>query len=366
MRNKILIVLISIYCLISYKGKAQDSIRVGNWISLNAHYGFILPVYTEGMNVLIKAHVPGIEGDYLFKPSGSEQWQSDYRCAETGVSFFYAWLGNPAQLGNEMGIYPYINFHLKRTYREGLSLRTGLGLAYLPVIFNQQTNHKDILIGTHINTMINLRLTYHYYLSDKMRIETGFGLTHCSNGSFKTPNLGINLITVNTGVSYCIKESKIPAPVIQPDTNRKKTIHEFYITGGVSETEPPGGQQYGAISCSYTIYHVINRKSKLGGGVDIFYNAANITQSAGDSVHTITKLQNIQVGLKGAYELTIGHIGIPFELGGYLFTESTGHGYEYNRVGIRYYTNSHFIINCSLLAHFASADFVEWGIGYKL
>jgi hypothetical protein len=351
-----------------HSGNGQDSIRTGSWLSVNVHYGIILPVYTQGMDVLIKAHVPALEGDYLFKPSGSQPWQQTYHGAETGVAFFYAWLGNPTQLGNEFGLYPFINFHLQRSYRERLYLRTGIGFGYLPVTFNQETNHKNILIGTHLNAMINLRLTNHYYLSNNLRLETGFGITHCSNGSFKTPNLGINLVTVNTGLSYCIDAGKTK-PINPPSLdslNHTKLSHEFYIAAGVSEIEPPGGLQYGAATFSYTTYHIINAKSKVGGGIDIFYNSADLETMTIDSIHYTSKFQNIQVGIKAAYELTVGRLAFPLELGGYLYTKSTGHGHEYNRLGIRYYINEHFIANLTLLAHFASADYVEWGIGYKL
>ncbi|HTA82753.1 MAG TPA: hypothetical protein VK783_07470, partial [Bacteroidia bacterium] len=74
----------------------------------------------------------------------------------------------------------------------------------------------------------------------------------------------------------------------------------------------------------------------------------------------------VQVGLKAAYELMLWKLAFPMELGGYLYTKSTGHGYEYNRLGIRYNITSHFIANVSLLAHYAAADYVEWGFGYKL
>lgn len=75
------------------KIKAQDSIRTGQWISADFHYGMILPVYTEGMNVLIQGHVPAIEVDYLDKPDGSHPWQIDYHYAETGVAFFmHGWV----------------------------------------------------------------------------------------------------------------------------------------------------------------------------------------------------------------------------------------------------------------------------------
>jgi len=346
---------------------AQDSIRSGQWVSINAHYGIILPVYTEGMNVLIQGHVPGIEVDYLDKPDGSHPWQKDYHYAETGVAFFYAWLGNPIQLGNEMGAYPFINFHLQRSAKERLYLRAGLGLAYLPVIFNQETNHKNILIGTHVNTIINLRLTNHYYLIKNLRLETGFGITHCSNGSFSTPNLGINLISANTGLSYCINGNKIAPVAPQPDTStHKKLSHEFYAGFGTCEIEPPGGQRYWATTLTYIAYHTFNKKNKIGGGIDVFYNSANLETMALDSIHITSKIQNVQVGIKFGYELTIGKIALPYEIGAYLYTKSIGHGYEYNRLGIRYYITPHFIANISLLAHFASADFVEWGFGYKL
>ncbi len=366
MRGKALIPLLAIL-IFSRQSIGQDSIRSRSWISVNVHYGIILPVYTEGMNVLIKAHVPALEGDYLFKPTGNKVWQQDYHCGETGIAFFYAWMGNPAQLGNEIGLYPFINFHLQRSYREKLYLRTGIGLAYLPVTFNQETNHKDILIGTHINTIINIRLTNHYYLSDKLRIETGFGITHCSNGSFKTPNLGINLITLNTGLSYSIDGPKNVAIKPHIDTNKYNGIsHEFYAAIGISEVEPPGGNQYGAVTFSYTAYHTINAKSKIGGGIDVFYNNANKVNLANDSIHLNSPIENTQIGIKAGYELTIGKLALPIEVGAYAYTKSTGHGYEYNRLGIRYYINEHLIANISLLAHFASADYVEWGLGYKL
>ncbi|HWY98380.1 MAG TPA: acyloxyacyl hydrolase [Bacteroidia bacterium] len=366
MRLKLLIPLIA-FSIFGRQSIGQDSIHTGSWLSVNLHYGIILPVYTEGMNVLIKAHVPAIEGDYLFKPSGNKIWQQDYHCGETGIAFFYAWMGNPAQLGNEIGVYPFINFHLQRSYREKLYLRTGIGLAYLPVTFNQETNHKNILIGTHVNTIINIRLTNHYYLSDKLRLETGFGITHCSNGSFKTPNLGINLVTINTGLSYCIDGPKKVAVKSRIDTIKYKGIsHEFYAAAGISEIEPPGGSQYGAVTFSYTAYHIINAKSKIGGGIDVFYNNANKINIAADSIHLTGPIENTQVGIKAGYELTIGNLALPIEVGAYIYTKSIGHGYEYNRLGIRYYINEHFIASISLLAHFASADYVEWGLGYKL
>lgn len=266
-----------------------------------------------------------------------------------------------------MGVYPFLNFHLQRSYRERLYLRIGAGLGYLPVTFNQATNHKNEVIGAHINAMVNIRLTGHFYLSDKLRLEAGLGVTHCSDGSFKTPNLGINLITLNTGLSYCLKPYKTVVTPYVDTTHYNYFSHEFFLGLGTSQLEPPGGNRYGAATLSYTAYHTINAKNRLGGGVDIFYNSANIVaMKEEDSTYESTPVQNIQVGIKASYELIAGKIGLPLEIGSYIYTKSKNHGYEYDRLGIRYYVSRHFIASITLFAHFASADYIEWGAGFRL
>jgi hypothetical protein len=340
----------------------QDSIRAGNWVTADFHYGIIPPIYSEAMNYLIKAHIPALELDYVHKPEELSGMERDYRDAETGVAFYYAWLGNPSELGNLMGAYPFISFHLKRCYHEGFYIRTGIGLAYLPVTFNRLSNHKDNFIGTHLNTLFDFRLTRHFYLCNNLRIEAGIELTHSSNGSFKTPDLGVNLLTASTGISFC------NAPKwthIKKDTGtipKKDWVNVFILAGGVSQVEPPDGVYYPVATFTYSLYKNLNRKNRIGGGLDIFYNNANIERLG----ENILPIENTQVGIKGTYEMRISQLSLPFEMGVYLYSRYQGNGIVYDRIGLRYYTKYHIIYNLTLLSHFAKSDFVEWGIGYKL
>ena len=359
-----------LFCVIGlFRGnlKGQDSIRSGSWFTLDLHYGFILPLYTSSMNILIKGHVPAFEVDYVNKPVSQTNWLNVYHCPETGVAFFSAYLNNPAQLGMMYGAYPFANFHLKRSFKEGLYFRVGMGLGYMPIIFNAADNHKNDVIGSHLNAMVCLRVTYHFYLSPSIRLETGLGLTHCSNGAFQTPNLGINLITANTGLSYCIGGRKkcVEKPFIDT-TKTRKIESNFFVAIGGSEVEPPGGQRYFDVSLSYIAFRRLSSKSKLGIGVDIFDNQANTARLKVDSVYLKNSLDITQFGLKAAYELTMGNLSLPLEMGGYLYTKYIGNGYVYNRVGLRYHAGKHFMTNLTLLTHFAKADFIEWGLGYKL
>ncbi len=360
--------LIGLACLLAVytRGNPKDSVRCGTWLTANFHYGFIIPAYNSSMLYLLKGHCPGAEFDWLLKSTPDRQWVCTYHYPEMGVAFFFSSLGNPTELGNMYGVYPFINFHLNRNCRERFYLRVGIGLGYIPINFNQQTNHKDELIGSHLNAMINFRLTKHFYLSDKIRLELGLGATHCSDGTFKTPNLGINLATANTGLSYCINNNKMLPATFDNDTSFHKGFsHEFFLAGGLSEVEPPGGPKYGAGTLMYTFYRVKNKKNRLGLGTDVFYNQTNIVHMDGYNVN-IAPLQNIQLGLKAAYELTVGKVAMPIEFGGYLYSKSTYSGWEYNRIGLRYYATRHFIVSLTLLAHFATADYIEWGFGYRL
>jgi len=347
--------------------KGQDSTRTGSWLSMDIHYGFIMPLYTSSMNILIQGHVPAVELDYINKPACQNNWLGYYHCPETGIALFSAYLANPAQLGNMYGVYPFVNLHLKRSFKEGLYLRVGMGLGYMPVRFDPLTNHKNDVIGSHINGLMNMRLDYHFYLSDKTRLEAGIGVTHCSNGAFQTPDLGINIITASTGLSYCIGGTKKSAEISYADTTKTKKIEsDFIIAAALSEIEPPGGQKYPDVTLSYIRFRKLSRKSKLGLGADIFYNQANIPRLKTDSIFLKNSLAVTQFGLKAAYELTLGNLSLPLEMGSYLYTKYTGNGYIYNRLGIRYYAGKHFIANLTLLTHYVKADFIEWGVGYRL
>ncbi len=356
------VLFIFYFPLVAY---SQDSVRCGSWISANIHYGFIMPAYSNSMLYLIRAHVPAIEVDYLYKPCGSEPWETDYHLAETGVAFFSGWLGNPTELGNMYGVYPFVNFHLQQNYSEALYLRFGVGLGYLPVIFNRLTNYKNDVIGSHLNAMINLRLTSHFYLSDRLRLETGLGITHCSDGNFTTPNLGINLLTLNTGLSYCINPYKTCVKGACDTAPLRKVQNEILVAAGISQNEPPGGRYFGAVTLSGDRYYTLSKKSRFGGGVDIFNNYANIAKLQAQNVYLSSPIENTQIGIKAAYELTLGNLTMPMEMGYYVFTKFQTPGNLYNRFGLRYFFGKHAIANLTLLTHFASAVYVEWGGGYR-
>ncbi len=342
-----------------------DSLPVKKlFIDFTGHYGFIV-AHNPNMDYLIKSHIGAGELDFLLQTNGEKKWERTYKNPEKGIGIFAVDFGNPEQLGQGIAIFPFVNFPLNPNGKFKLYVRSSDGIGYITKPFDRVTNHKNNIIGTHVNAFVNLRLNTVFYPSKKIRMETGIGLTHFSNGSWAKPNLGINLATINLGISF--QKSEIKSKKNLSDTSSyKKYSFTAIAAAGPNETSPPNGKKYGGYTLSFSGWKQVSNKSKFGMGLEFFYDFSNIEDAKRDSAFDTSKsLNNLQAGMKFGYELVIGKISLPLEMGGYLFTKTKLDGLIFHRIGIRYYVNKHLIINYPLKTHWATAENLEFGIGYR-
>ena len=167
--------------------------------SASGHFGFILPHHAD-MRYLINSHVPGGEINF-FKPpkKSSDENKCIFYVPERGIGVLFFDLGNPEQLGKGIAFSPYFNFKINRSEKFNLMLRVGSGIGYVTKPFDRLSNHKDNVIGSHLNGFMNMRLNTCLNFSNIFRMDAGIGIAHFSNGAVKLPNLGINIVTVNLG-----------------------------------------------------------------------------------------------------------------------------------------------------------------------
>ena len=196
------LITIMVLLLLPSSAKAQNLPRHDFLISAQGHYGFIIS-HRNNMANVIKGHIYGAEVNYIFRTDGCKSWQQIHKYPEIGVCFLHMYLANPQQLGNLEAFYPYTNIRLNKLDRKfALNLRIGVGLAYLTKAFDRIENHQNGVIGSHFNGFVNFRLSSVVMLSQAWRLDAGVGLTHASNAAMSTPNLGINMATVNLGLAY--------------------------------------------------------------------------------------------------------------------------------------------------------------------
>lgn len=351
--------------LSTHISKAQRSAKKDFTLSAQTHAGFII-AHRNNMGNLIKGHVFGAELNYIFQTNGCKLWHQEYKYPEIGVCVVHLDLANPEQLGSMEAIYPFTNIRLnKLKHKVSLNLRLATGITYVTKSFDRITNHQNEAIGSHVNAFVNIRLNTTTMLTPSWRIDAGAGLSHASNGSYATPNLGLNIASINLGIGYVFgnKECNYIVDTISPSFKKWQT--SIIAVTGIKELEDPGGDKYLAYSLQTNVLRSLNYKNSIGLGIEGFYNNSTKQRWADDSVYTTSFSDIFQAGTKFVYEYHFNRLSFPLELGVYFYKKQHVNGWLFHRIGFRYMLTEHLIANFTLKTHFAKADYFEWGFGYR-
>ena len=349
---------------------AQPDNPCDYYIRTSGNYGYIMQ-HRNNVGHLIKGHIYGGEIDFIRPTKGDKLWHYENNFPERGLAFSYYNLGNPKQLGHMFALAPFYDIPLnKRKSASRLYMRLSLGVSYTTKKFDPLENHKNNLISVGFNPFVNFKWFYQFDINERMRIETGLNFAHASNGKYKTPNLGINMLTFNGGFTYKIRSKKECAPVVCSDSSScRPSKHELYALAavGFNEVEPPGGPKFLAQTYILGYYYNVRNTHKFGTGLDAYYLGAVVEQLyREDSVIYSNKLNYVQLGTKFSYCYNVGRTSFPVEFGYYLRTPYLGDGMFFHRIGVRHYLKNNIILNFSLKTHWAVATFFEFGAGYRI
>lgn len=335
-------------------------------LTADAHFGYIIS-HRGSIVHLIKGQIGGGELTYVFRTAGKRPWQPIHAFPEFGISYMHLYLANPAEVGNLDALYPYMNLRLNKQRRPfKVYLRLGLGLANMSKPYDRLTNHKNNAIGSHINGFVNIRFSSSYMLSKAWRLDSGFGLTHASNGAIKTPNLGLNMATVNLGVGYVFGNKNL---VVCKDSALGKVTKRWHpsVIGlfGVKEMEHPLGNKYMSYALLANMYYSTSQKSRFGTGVEFVYSNATRKALEHDSISTSKVNDVLKVGVKVGWAFHVDRLSLPIDFGYYVYQNDNLKEKFFHRLGVRYMVTKHVIANVTLYTHWAKADYFEWGLGYE-
>ena len=359
---------ILLLCSYLLSGQNPDIDKNDYYVRAAFNYGMIVKQHPS-VGQVVNGNIWGAEVNYVKPTAGNKLWHHENNFPEYGVGFSFFNLDNPKQLGNLYALYFFYDIPLNKTEKPfRLHLRISEGLAYAPVHFDPITNHKNELISNPENVYINFKWYYRWNLSKQLCWEAGLNFSHASNGRFKVPNLGINMLTLNSGFIYKIP-SKHKTPISCIDSCTKacsKNELLFWLAYGANEVGQPEGPKYLAQSYSAAYYYNKRNTHKFGGGIDVYYNAATLAQLKSDGAQLSSNLQNIQVGVKFAYAYNIGRLSLPIEMGYYLYSRYKDDGMIFHRIGMRYYMKNNMVAIISLKTQWAVANYIEFGFGYRV
>ena len=374
----IMVFLLTAMLLVSEEAAGQQrykhKLRTSNLIlEGRIYYGWTLDHHIE--MTPYKRHYPAFEFSVLKATYGKTRWEYMYNYPYIGLSYWYSGLGNTGVLGSAHAVFPYINFPLLSSQGFNIFFRLGVGIGYLTNPYHRYANYKNLAIGSHINGAVNLLFEGRWRMGQKFMASAGIGLMHFSNGSIKTPNYGLNMPNVNFALAYRVnkenpRQRKKLLPELYPfEFDGKKTLQlDLNLAFGVKDMQSTlgAGNRYAVATFYSNVLRPVGYKTRLGLGFDLSYDASDNKILELKDIEVRNQLQIIKTGLTAAFELSFSRMDIMLNLGSYLSGLDKSDGYVYEKLGLRYSFTRKLFASLTLKAHYARADYITFGLGYKI
>lgn len=347
---------------------AQQSAKYSYSLGGEIYEGFILR-HHEYLGHLIKARPTGFELSVLQQTTGFKNWQANYGYPEIAYNLSYYDLKNDSQLGKVIALSSGMGFHLlnKPLSRSDFQFYFGMGLAYSTNPYNQDFNNLNNVISTAITYNGNLKLTYYQSLGDKFRLGVGLKFTHFSNGSFKLPNNGLNMITANLMARYKIVDGSSEFKKVdqQPSLDKNIKIGAIFRLG-FAEAPPIGSGVKPVYAISFIAQKRISLKSLIEVGLEGYANKAVESEIDNSFDSEIKGTDYKRLGMMFGHQLVVNKLTVITQLGVYLYKPYFPNERIYQRFGFAYYFTESLYGSMTLKTHFAVAEVIEYGIGFRL
>lgn len=367
-RNNILLIVIIVF-LLQAKLFSQDSLKSKKLffpqvIEINSGYG-IIAKHRPIVDYFITGHVPSVNVNFGRIMSGKQEWQRKYNYPELGVGFYYANFNNK-YLGESYTFYAYTKLPFTKYEKPVFGyFDLGLGVSYITKPFNIENNYYNIIIGSHLNAYLRIGVLAEIKIAKNISLVSGLSLNHSSNSKVKTPNLGVNVLSYNLGFKYFLVKNEFEKHN-EIDDYKKNNSYFLTFSMGAKSVSKPENPIYLASSLVFDYNRNISFKSAFGAGIDVFFDKSLEYYYIQSSIPYKKIINDFQVGAHGAYVLKFNKVWFNFNLGYYIIDNLNLQGKIYSRIATRASIYKNIYLSIGMKTHFAKADLLEIGLGYKL
>ena len=247
----------------------------------------------------------------------------------------------------------------------------GVGLTTRP--YDKQENFRNNVYGTRLLSSTYMMLNYKQErIFDRWGINAGVSLIHYSNANVKAPNTSTNSLVLTLGANYDLDQAPLEVTEQVLDKRFTETVrYNFVFRSGINESDIVGSGQFPFYIGSFYADKRINRKSALQLGGDIFFSdfliEFNRYRAVAYPEENRTGMEDYRrIGIFAGHELFIGKLSLLSQMGYYVYAPVSYETDVYLRVGIKRYLGGRFFAAATLKSHWAKAEAVELGVGYRL
>ena len=353
-------------CCLFLSVRAQDSIPVLKQplsVELKSHYGFFLTSKPKAV-YLRDSYSSFGEISISRQTCGSAYWQQANNYPRIGIAAFYGNTGSRQYIGHMAGVFPFVNFTLHRGAGFRLGFRLGTGMAWVEKPYNVNTNYKNLMLSTHLNSCISMLMEAEARLSTHWAVNGGLSFTHISNGLWQVPNLGLNIPALSLGLRYQLIEMppyrRHTAPVVN-----KKMHWQVFLTGAIKQNDWLESPKAFVTTISTELMFHKKNNDEWGAGLLLTDDPSLAKEKLNAPILEFDNSKpKLQAGIYGCYEHNIGRVSIPLQLGAYVYNNYPITSL-FQIIGIRYAVNSHLKALLQLKTHMGKADHIDWGLGYR-
>lgn len=346
---------------------AQEVLPGKNYSHTTGAYiskGFIL-MHDKEMGHLAQSHAEGFSFFFKKRTFGSRYWEQLLKYPDLGITFNYLDYNNPV-LGETVSAMGTIDYYIVRKPRNEFTFEFGFGGGYNTHPYNAETNNKNIAIGSKFTYAALIRLNHAFQILPGLNLETGIKLSHFSNGAFKVPNKGINVVTADIGLSYDLDKSPIPYKKDEFLPLDTRINYNVILASGIKEIEPVGGKKYSFLTLSLLATRQTSQTNKFALGVDLFHSYATKEEINIDRDLKGETPDFKRIGVVGGHELLLGKLSFITQLGVYIYRPYKSDKPLYQRYGFKYLFHKRVFGGMFLKTHYGKADAVEWALGFKI
>jgi len=313
---------------------------------------------------------------------GKHQWEQLFNYPRYGLGFSIYDFHNPEELGIPFAVYGFFNAPFKRWKKWSLNYEIGFGATFNWKSFNPVTNKYNIALGAGQSFYIDAGLLLNCRINKHFNMETGFSLTHFSNGALKKPNFGLNTIAPKISLKYSFNEfPTLLKKEIKPFQQKNEWLisifgglkNVIFNDASIDVVEKYEGLNFPVFGFSTVFNRQMSYKSKFGIGMSASYNGALNAQVAVDE-NELEALESpfvdkLQVSVYPSYELVVNKVSLVLQPAFYIYRKKLKNQTPvfHQRIGLKYYFKKNFFVSITLRDYkFQVSDFIEWHIGYVL